>query len=236
MDGDLGHVEPHGSGTARRTNWLRAGVLGANDGILSIAGLVVGVAGATQSRAALLTAGIAGMVAGALSMGVGEYVSVSTQRDSERTLLDRERRELESQPEQELEELARIHMSKGLSEDMAHEVASQLTAQDALDAHARDELGVDPHHLANPWSAASASIVSFVVGAMLPLLAVLLPPERYRLWVTVAAVLISLTATGFLSAYLGDAPGRRAALRVVAGGVIVMAITYGIGKLVGSLS
>jgi vacuolar iron transporter family protein len=236
MDGDLGHVEPHRSGAARRTNSLRAGVLGANDGILSIAGLVVGVAGATQSRAALLTAGLAGLVAGALSMGVGEYVSVSTQRDTERTLLDRERRELKSQPEQELEELTRIQRSRGLSEDTARDVAAQLTAQDALDAHAKDELGVDPLHLVSPWSAAAASIVSFVVGAMLPLLAVLLPPEGYRLWVTVVAVLISLTVTGFLSAYLGGARGRPAALRVVAGGVIVMAITYGIGKLVGSLS
>lgn len=236
MDGNPGHVETHSAGTARRTNWLRAGVLGANDGILSIAGLVVGVAGATQSRGALLTAGLAGMVAGALSMGVGEYVSVSTQRDTERALLDRERRELESQPEQELAELKGIHQAKGLSEDIAGDVAGQLTAQDALGAHARDELGFDPLHLASPWSAASASILSFVVGAMLPLLAVLLPPEGYRLWVTVAAVLIALTVTGFVSAHLGEAPGRRAALRVVVGGAIVMTITYGIGKLVGSLS
>jgi VIT1/CCC1 family predicted Fe2+/Mn2+ transporter len=217
MNSDTGHIEPHGSGTAGRTNWLRAGVLGANDGILSIAGL-------------------AGMVAGALSMGVGEYVSVSTQRDTERTLLDRERRELDSQPELELAELTRIHEAKGLSADMARDVAAQLTAQDALDAHARDELGVDPQHLVSPWAAASASIVSFVVGAMLPLLAVLLPPAGYRLWVTVAAVLIALTITGFVSAHLGEAPGRRAALRVVVGGVLVMAITYGIGKLVGSLT
>jgi vacuolar iron transporter family protein len=235
-DGPPGHIETHSTGTARRTNWLRAGVLGANDGILSIAGLVVGVAGATQSRTALLVAGLAGLVAGALSMGVGEYVSVSTQRDTERALLDREKRELESQPDQELEELTRIHESKGLAEDTARGVAAQLTAQDALQAHARDELGFDPLHLASPWSAAAASIVSFVVGAMLPLLAVLLPPAGYRLWVTVAAVLISLTVTGLVSAHLGEAPGRRAAVRVVAGGAIVMAITYGIGRLVGTWS
>ena len=163
-------------------------------------------------------------------------MSVSTQRDTERTLLDRERRELESQPEREARRVTRIHESKGLSAEMAREVAAQLTTQDALDAHARDELGVDPHHLPSPSSAASASVASFVVGAMLPLLAVLLPPERHRLWVTVVAVLVSLTGTGFISAHLGEAPGRRAALRVVAGGAIVMAITYGIGKLVGSLS
>ncbi len=236
MNGDPAHIETHGVGTVRRTNWLRAGVLGANDGILSIAGLVVGVAGATQSRGALLTAGIAGMVAGALSMGVGEYVSVSTQRDTERALLDRERRELESQPEQELAELKGIQQAKGLSEDIAGDVAGQLTAQDALGAHARDELGVDPLHLVSPWSAASASILSFAAGGLLPLLAVLLPPAQYRLWVTVVAVLVALTVTGFASAHLGEAPGRRAALRVVVGGAIVMALTYGIGKLVGGLS
>lgn len=230
-----GHREEHGAGSGRRTNWLRAAVLGANDGIVSVAGLVIGVVGATPDRTALLTAGLAGVIAGSLSMGAGEYVSVSTQRDAERALLERESLELESHPEEELLELAGIHQGKGLTEELAHAVATGLTAGDALRAHAELELNLDPENLVNPWAAALASVFSFVLGALLPLLAVLLPPERYRLPVTVMAVLVALSLTGYLSAYAGKAGRRRATLRVVGGGALVMAITYVAGRLVGLL-
>ena len=166
--------EPHEGGIGNRLNWLRAGVLGANDGIVSTAGIVVGVAGATSDRTSILVAGVAGLAAGALSMGAGEYVSVSTQRDSEHALLEKERRELEEEPEEELAELAGIYVGKGLSEDLAMEVARQLTEHDALGAHAEAELNIDPDDLTNPWHAAWASMVSFTVGALLPLLTIVL--------------------------------------------------------------
>jgi len=232
---DPTHPEKHDAAAGGRTNWLRAAVLGANDGIVSVAGLVVGVIGATPSRASLLSAGLAGMIAGSLSMGVGEYVSVSSQRDTERAMIDRERTELSSWPDEELLELARIQQERGLSSETAGQVALQFTATDALRAHAEQELGLDPQHLVNPWTAALASIFSFLLGALLPLLAVLLSPEPYRLWVTVGAVLIALALTGYLSAYVGQAGRLRAARRVVGGGALVMAITYGIGRLVGEL-
>lgn len=228
------HVgEPHQQGVAQRTNWLRAGVLGANDGIVSVAGLVMGVAGATDSRTAIVTAGLAGLVSGALSMGVGEYVSVSTQRDTERALLKLERHELATEPEAELDELTDIYQAKGLTRDLARQVAEQLTAHDAFRAHAEAELNIDPEDLVNPWMAAAASTLSFTVGALLPLLAIVLPPAGLRIWVTVAAVMVALVLTGSISARLGQAEHGRAVARVVAGGAIAMAITYGIGRLVG---
>ena len=226
--------EPHDEKSAQRTNWLRASVLGANDGIVSVAGLVVGVAGATQSRDALLIAGLAGVVAGALSMGVGEYVSVSTQRDTERALLAKEADELAAAPERELEELTRLHEKNGLAADLAKQAALQLTAQDALRAHAQLELKLDPDRLVNPWAAALASTLSFTLGAVLPLLAIVLAPEQHRLWVTVVTVVLSLVGIGLLSAGLGGAKRPRAVVRVVAGGVMAMVITYAIGRLVGS--
>src|SRR4051812_21874078 len=192
-----------------RPNWLRAAVLGASDGIVSTAGLVVGVAGATDSRSALLTAGLAGLLAGSMSMAAGEYVSVSTQRDSEKAALALERRELREQPEAELEELTEMLEQRGLSRDVAREAAGQLTGRDALRAHARVELGIDPDELTNPWHAAWASFLAFTVGALLPLLAIVLPPAGVRLLVTVASVLGALVITGWTSARLGAAkPGR----------------------------
>ena len=226
--------EPHGEGLNNRLNWLRAGVLGANDGIVSTAGLVMGVAGATSDRTTILVAGVAGLVAGALSMAAGEYVSVSTQSDSERALLDKERRELVDEPAEELAELAGIYVAKGLSEDLAREVAEALTAHDALGAHAEAELGIDPDDLTNPWTAAWASMVSFTVGALLPLLTIVLTPPGGRVVVTVVAVLVALALTGWASARLGFGAPRKAVLRNVAGGLLAMAVTYGIGTVVGS--
>ena len=166
--------EPHEGGLNNRLNWLRAGVLGANDGIVSTAGIVMGVAGATSDRGTILVAGVAGLAAGALSMAAGEYVSVSTQKDSELALLEKERRELRDEPEEELEELAGLYVEKGLSEELALQVAKQLTEHDALAAHAEAELGIDPDDITSPWNAALASMVSFTVGALLPLLTITL--------------------------------------------------------------
>src|SRR5664279_4004105 len=181
---------------ARRLNWLRAGVLGANDGIVSIAGLVVGVAGATSARSTIFTAGLAGLVSGAVSMALGEYVSVSSQRDSEAAQLMTERHELQTSDYRELAELTAIYQAKGLSPATAERVAAELTAHDALAAHAEAELHIDPQNLANPIHAAAAAALSFLIGALLPMLAILLPPPGWRLWVTVAAVLAALAATG----------------------------------------
>ncbi|MGW0250410.1 VIT1/CCC1 transporter family protein [Nocardia goodfellowii] len=225
--------EPHAEGLSTRLNWLRAGVLGANDGIVSTAGLVVGVAAATTSTSAILAAGVAGLSAGAISMAVGEYVSVSTQRDSEQALLAKEARELEDEPESELEELAGIYTAKGLSPETARRVAEELTAHDAFTAHAEAELGLDPAELTNPWQAAVSSAVAFTLGALLPLLAILLPPVQLRVPVTFVAVLIALALTGSVSARLGGSDRGRAVLRVVAGGALAMAVTYGIGQLTG---
>ncbi len=189
------HDEPHGGGMATRLNWLRAAVLGANDGIVSTAGLVVGVAGATSSATAILTAGLAGLFAGAFAMASGEFVSVSSQRDSERALLLLERRELAETPEAELAELASLYRGKGLEPDLARQVATQLTARDAFAAHAEAELGIDPAQIASPWHAAVASFLSFTGGAILPLLAITLTPAG-QVAVTVLAVLAALAATG----------------------------------------
>ena len=225
------HVEHHHSD---RIGWLRAAVLGANDGIVSTASLVVGVAGATSDRGALVTAGIAGLFAGALSMAVGEYVSVSTQRDTERALLAKERGELADDPEGELRELAEIYEYKGLSPDVARQVARELTDRDALAAHAEVELRLDPDELTSPWQAGAASFVAFTVGALLPVLAIVLAPAGIRVAVTFVAVLIGLAVTGSLSAKLGGARRRPAIVRVMLGGALAMAITFGIGVLVGS--
>jgi len=226
--------EPHLGGLGNRLNWLRAGVLGANDGIVSTAGIVVGVAGATSDRSAIAIAGVAGLVAGAMSMATGEYVSVSTQRDSERALLRKEERELLEDPEDELAELAGIYVEKGLDDALALEVAKQLTAKDALGAHAEAELGIDPNDLTSAWHAAFASMIAFTIGAVLPLLTILLVSETARLAVTVAAVAVALALTGWLSARLGYAPAGRAIARNVAGGLFAMAATYAIGSLLGT--
>lgn len=229
------HVgEPHGRGLGGRLNWLRAGVLGANDGIVSVAGIVVGVAGATTARGPIFLAGLAGLVAGAVSMALGEYVSVSSQRDTELALLDKEKNELREEPQDELAELTAIYQSKGLKPETARAVALELTAHDALSAHLEAELGIDPDELTNPWQAAGASALSFLLGALLPLVAILLPPPTWRVPVTVAAVLTALAITGSISARLGGAAPRRALPRVVIGGALALAVTYGVGHLFGA--
>jgi VIT1/CCC1 family predicted Fe2+/Mn2+ transporter len=233
-DADLGsHTdEPHQGGTSHLLNWLRAAVLGANDGIVSVAGLVMGVAGATTDRNTIAVAGMAGLVAGALSMAAGEYVSVSTQRDTEQALLAKERVELDEEPEEELAELAGIYRGKGLSEETARQVALELTEHDALAAHAEAELGIDPNALTNPWHAAWASMLAFTLGALLPMLMILLPVD-WRVGATAASVAVALALTGFLSARFTGAIVGRAIARNVAGGVLAMAVTYAIGGLVG---
>ncbi|MFB6708958.1 VIT family protein [Streptomyces sp. NPDC056333] len=229
------HDESHGNGLGARLNWLRAAVLGANDGVVSTAGIVVGVAGATGDRGALLTAGLAGLLAGSMSMAAGEYVSVSTQRDSEQAALAMEKRELQETPEAELAELTGLLEGKGLSREVAREAALQLTERDALRAHAEVELGIDPDDLTNPWHAAGASFLAFTAGALLPLLAIVLPPASLRLVVTVLAVLAALALTGWWSARLGDAAVGRAVLRNMGGGAVAMGVTYAAGALLGAV-
>jgi VIT1/CCC1 family predicted Fe2+/Mn2+ transporter len=226
------HAEAHKGQTVTKLNWLRAAVLGANDGIVSIAGLVLGVAGATNSIRIIFTAGMAGIIAGAISMAAGEYVSVSSSRDSEKMLLKKERSELESNPTEEQEELVSMYEDKGLSKETARLVAKELTAKDAFAAHVEVELGIDPQHLTNPWHAAFASAASFLVGAAIPMLAVL-TPASVRIPVTFGAVLVALALTGTLSAKVGNASVARAMFRVVAGGAIAMAVTYMVGRLFG---
>jgi VIT1/CCC1 family predicted Fe2+/Mn2+ transporter len=229
----IAHSEPHLSG---RSNWLRAAVLGANDGIVSTASLVLGVASSGASRSAIITAGVAGLVAGALSMAAGEYVSVSSQRDAEQADLTVEQRELHDNPGGELRELSLIYESRGLPPALAAKVAEALTAHDALEAHARDELGLDQQRLARPLQAAWASALSFSAGAVLPLLAVAATPAAARGAVTVIVTLLALTGLGYLGATLGGAPRWPATVRVVVWGAIAMAITAAIGALVGGVT
>ncbi len=210
---------------------MRAAVLGANDGILSTAGLVLGVASSGASVGAIATAGLAGAAAGALSMGAGEYVSVSSQRDAEQADIDLERRELAEDPEGELKELAGIYEGRGLDPALAHEVAEELTREDGLAAHARDELGIDASRMARPFQAAWSSAVSFTLGAALPLVAILATPGDARIPGT---VVVTLAVLGAVGARLGGAPVARAALRVTAWGAAAMALTSAIGALVGT--
>ncbi|HEY0448187.1 VIT family protein [Actinophytocola sp.] len=225
--------EPHQGTLGERLNWLRAGVLGANDGIVSVAGLVVGVAGATTDRSTIMIAGVASLVAGALSMAGGEYVSVSTQRDTEQAALRLERYELETMPEAEERELAEIYVEKGLSPELAAEVARELTVYDALEAHAEAELGISPEDLTSPWHAAWASLIAFTCGGLLPLIAIALPPVGLRVWTCAAAVVVGLVITGWLSARLGNARIGRAIARNVGVGALTMIVTYLVGVLFG---
>lgn len=227
------HDQPGGD-IGNRLNALRAAVLGANDGIVSTAGLVMGVVGATSDRGTIVVSGLAALVAGALSMGAGEYVSVSTQRDSERSMLALEARELRAMPRTELEELAGIYEQKGLTPETAREVAVQLTEHDALAAHAEAEFGITPDDLSNPWQAAGASVISFALGALLPLLTVAFSPAPARIPVTVVAVALALAVTGFASARLGLSPVGRAMARNVAGGLLAMGVTYVVGTVAGT--
>ncbi len=217
-----------------RLNWLRAAVLGANDGIVSVASIILGVAGATDARHTIFIAGMAGLVAGAFSMAVGEYVSVSSQRDSERAYIAKEKRRLRTHPAEELEELAEIYQAKGVSVKTSHQVAKELTAHDAVKAHLDAEFNIDEEDLNNPTQAAIASMLSFTAGGLIPLIAVMVSPADIRIVVTFVAVLVALTLTGYLSATVGGASRRRAILRVVLGGAVAMALTYIIGSIFGT--
>jgi VIT1/CCC1 family predicted Fe2+/Mn2+ transporter len=220
---------------SHRSNWLRAAVLGANDGILSTSSLVLGVAATGASGAAIVTAGIAGLVAGALSMAAGEYVSVSSQRDAERADIGLEERELRRDPEGELRELARIYERRGLAPALADEVAVALSGHGALEAHTRDELGLEDRRLARPWQASWTSALSFACGAGLPLLAIAVSPASVRIAATVVVALAALALLGDRGAVLGGAPRGRAAARVLGWGVVAMSLTAGIGALVGTV-
>ncbi len=213
-----------------RLNWLRAGVLGANDGIVSVAGIVIGVAGATADRSTILVSGVAGLVAGAFSMAGGEYTSVSTQRDTEATLVEAERRELAENPDEAEAELAASLRQRGLSEDTAEDAARELSDGDPLRAHAVVEFGLDPEELTNPWQAAISSFISFTCGALLPLLAITLLPDDIRVIGCAIAVVAALAITGYTSARLGGAPRGRAMLRIMAVGAATMIVTYLIGS------
>lgn len=226
--------EPHDSSVAGRLNWLRAAVLGANDGIVSTAATVVGVAGVTNAVAPILVAGTAAVVGGSVSMALGEYVSVSSQKDSQEALIEKERRELAEDPDGELEELAGLYEQKGMTPGTARQVAVELTQHDALAAHLSAELNIDELEVVNPWHAAFASAAAFAAGAVLPLLAILLPPAELRIPITFVAVLVALAITGAISAKVGGSSRRRATIRLVIGGALAMAFTYLVGSLLGT--
>lgn len=228
------HDEPHRQGLAERLNWLRAGVLGANDGIVSVAAVVVGVAGATSAVGPILTAGAAALIGGAISMALGEYVSVSSQRDTQHALIAKERAELAATPEEELDELAGLYRDKGLSDATARRVAEELTAHDALAAHLDAELQITEGDVVSPWHAAFASGVSFVSGSILPMAAILLPPPEWRVPITFLAVLIALAVTGAVAARIGGAAPGRAMIRTVIGGALALAATFIVGTLLDS--
>lgn len=225
------HGERHRYG---RIGWLRATVLGAGDGIVSTASLLIGVAAASATRSALVVAGIAGLVAGAMSMATGEYNSVSSQRDTERADIAREEREQTTQPERELDELAAIYARRGLDPALARQVAEQLHRADPLGAHLRDELGIVEAGRARPLQAATVSAASFAVAASLPVLAVILAPASARIPTVVVVSLLALTLLGVVGARLGGAPPARAAFRVVVGSGLAMGLTAVIGALVGT--
>jgi vacuolar iron transporter family protein len=226
--------EPHSGGLANRLNWLRAGVLGANDGIVSVAAIAVGVAGATPQLGPIIAAAVAGLVGGAVSMALGEYVSVSSQRDSERALIAKEETELAEMPHEELAELTKLYQDKGLTPETARQVAEELTANDALAAHLDAELNIDQSDIVSPWRAAFASAVAFLIGGVLPIIAMIIFPASMRVPATFAAVLIALAITGAAGGYLGDSPTLRPMVRVVVGGALALAATFLIGRLLGT--
>jgi VIT1/CCC1 family predicted Fe2+/Mn2+ transporter len=226
--------EPHSGGLADRLNWLRAGVLGANDGIVSVAAIAVGVAGATPQLTPILAASVAGLVGGAISMALGEYVSVSSQRDSERALIAKEKTELATMPHEELAELTKLYQDKGLTPQTARQVAEELTANDALAAHLDVELNIDQNDIVSPWRAAYASAIAFTIGGLLPLMAIILFPASMRIPATFVAVLVALAITGATGGYLGDSPISRPMVRVVVGGALALVATFLIGRLLGT--
>lgn len=218
---------------SHRSPWLRAAVLGANDGIISTTSIMLGVAAANTSPSVVLTAGFASLTAGAISMAVGEYVSVSSQKDSEKADLEIEKRELQHYEQEELEELEQIYIERGLSKGLAKKVAIELHEHDALAAHARDELGIDKDELSDPMQAAMSSAVSFALGASLPIIASVLAPAGHKSLVIIVAALVTLCITGAVGAYVGGGSKLIAALRVFIGGAAAMGITALIGNLVG---
>jgi VIT1/CCC1 family predicted Fe2+/Mn2+ transporter len=226
------HVAEHHR--SHRSGWLRAAVLGANDGLLSVAGLVIGVAAANASRAALVTAGLAGLVAGAMSMAVGEYISVSTQRDAEQADIKIEAEAIAENRRAEMHELAKIYEDRGVEPGLARLVADQLMAHDAVGAHARDELGISDIATARPLQAALTSVAAFTVGAMVPVLAITIPDKGVRIGITAAVCVAALFGLGALGAQLGGAPRLRAAVRVATLSVLAMVVTYAIGRIVGA--
>jgi VIT1/CCC1 family predicted Fe2+/Mn2+ transporter len=230
----LGQPE-HVKVSNNRLNWLRAAVLGANDGIVSVASIILGVAGATTNRTAIFTAGVAGLSAGALSMAIGEYVSVSSQRDTERAYIAEEKWHLERHPEEEFEDLVRAYEAKGLSHRTARQVAEELSARDAVKAHLDAELGINEADLNNPVLAAAASLAAFAVGGAIPLIATMVAGRHERLVATFIAVVVALVITGYLSATIGQAPRLWAVVRVVAGGAAAMLVTYGVGHVFGQI-
>jgi VIT1/CCC1 family predicted Fe2+/Mn2+ transporter len=227
------HAERH---LSYRAGWLRAAVLGANDGILSVASVALGVAASGASRAAVATAGVAALSAGAMSMAAGEFVSVSSQRDTENADLAMEERELAADPDAELRELTNIYIDRGLPEKLAADVAEALTARGALEAHARDELGLDDDRRAQPIQAALASAASFSAGAVLPLLAIVISSRSTRIPACLLVAIVVLALLGDLGARLGGAPRLRAVVRVVGWGVLAMGVTAGIGAIAGAVT
>jgi hypothetical protein len=235
IDATLSSVEFKRSTMAAKLNWLRAGVLGANDGIMSTSGLILGVAASPGvTSATIVLAGVAAVVAGSISMAGGEYTSVSAQRDSEKAALEVERKELADNPEGELRELAWYYEQKGISPTLAIKVAEELTTKDALKAHAEAELGIDSENHVSPMQAALSSFVAFAVGGLLPLLAVSGPWTAYRIQATVAAVVAALVLTGYVGAKIGGAKSGRGIIRNVTVSLVTMGITYAIGHLVGT--
>lgn len=226
--------EPHRAGLAQRLNWLRAGVLGANDGIVSTAAVAVGVASATAGALPVLLAGSAALVGGAISMALGEYVSVSSQRDTEHALIEKERGELATDPDAEFIELVGLFEARGLSRETATLAASELTEKDALAAHLAVELNIDQGDVVSPWHAALASAVAFVLGALLPMATILFLPHPERIIWTFAATIFALAITGYVAAWIGGARRWRAVLRTVIGGALALGATFLVGSLFGA--
>lgn len=227
-------AEPHISEVGSKLNWLRAGVLGANDGIVSVAGLLTGVAAAGAGSRELLTAGTAAVISGAVSMALGEYVSVSAQRDTEKALVEKERWELENMPEAEHEEMVQILMRKGIELSTAEAAADQMREHNELGAHLELELGIAEDEYTNPWVAAGASAVAFVLGAIIPLIAVIVAPDSARVMAVLIAALFTLSITGTVSARFSAGSHTRSVARLVIGGALAFAVTYLLGMLLGT--
>lgn len=227
-------ADPVGAAIVSKLNWLRAGVLGANDGIVSTSAIIFGVAGASANHGTLVLAGIAAIAAGAMSMAVGEYVSVSSQRDLEEAELDAEQWQIEMNPSMELDHLTNLLEGRGIEPDLARKVAVQLSERDVLGAHARVELGIDPGAVVNPLAAAAASMAAFTGGGLIPLVSMVLAPRAIEVWASGGAVLMALALSGWISAGLGGAPRLASIVRTIVGGLLAMGITYGVGRIAGT--